>query len=643
MPMFSFTHPRPPATPRLSRFRLALSCAALAFLALTLTACKPMTVSESSHATKPPFTAASDLSLLSAPKVLPRNISLKAFDPHRDATQFSCRLQAEQAPALTAEAQALHEEAMTLTSPALWPNERNWPRAMQLWQQAAALGHWKAALMWLQTARTGQGLNSEKGQFQVPRSDAETVVAGMETLMRQGVADAFFWMGAFHETGYGVNLSADRAWAFWELAADLGSPLAQTKIAKALGFVDRAQERPNVAEWANHPLMFKLFECAHSQGYEKASYELGRNLAGMAKHNDLRQPRFPTPEAQYQYALQVLHDGVKFGSEAAANYLFVSFDDGEPLVNNFIDKSRARRYKHLANALWDNPDLRFPNLDRVIPLPPAKLPQWNGDVDQLIDAAKAVRVKPVAAKTAGANAPGRARIPEGHALVIPESLRAWAQRPIVGYQDILSSPGVRTGLAVAAYDGYYQPLHLWATHPQAHPRGGLPVGSLEVARMKALAEVPPLQFARGQALNLRGAYDWRLGTYFDNEGDHQLVYWRYAGQLQAVRPIVDHLARSGAVRSIAQATDTRCTDAQSCPVSGIWQPEVRNAEHPLAQVFNASLAGESWRRQAFVPQGQRLPSLTAQLAPVLGQGEAAQLNVQWRLMAACEAGFEEVG
>ena len=50
--------------------------------------------------------------------------------------------------------------------------------------------------------------------------------------------------------------------------------------------------------------------------------------------------------------------------------LFTSFDDGEPLVQNVVDKVRARRYKTLADALFNNPDLRFPNLYAVLPLPP---------------------------------------------------------------------------------------------------------------------------------------------------------------------------------------------------------------------------------------------------------------------------------
>ena len=54
------------------------------------------------------------------------------------------------------------------------------------------------------------------------------------------------------------------------------------------------------------------------------------------------------------------------------------------------DKARAERYSVFGDALYTNPDLRFPNLDKVLPLPPAPLPKWDSNKQTLIDAAKAV-------------------------------------------------------------------------------------------------------------------------------------------------------------------------------------------------------------------------------------------------------------
>ena len=114
-----------------------------------------------------------------------------------------------------------------------------------------------------------------------------------------------------------------------------------------------------------------------------------------------------TPQEQFARALQILHDGTKFGSEDAANSLSSSFFAGAPLVHHFIDPARGQRYSVLGDALWLNPDLRFPNLDKVLPLPPAPLPQWDGKPKSLINAAKGVRLAPQPLTTSAHQLPPR--------------------------------------------------------------------------------------------------------------------------------------------------------------------------------------------------------------------------------------------
>ena len=587
-------------------------------LCATLCACKP-----AMPAYAHPFTSKSDLALLSEQGVLPRNINLKTFDPHRDASGFTCRNQAASAPALTLQAEEMHEQAMALTRGDLWPNERDWPQAMKLWDQAAAQKHWKAALMWLQTARTGAGVNSEKGQFKVLPQTPEEVVSKMEVLMRQGVADAFFWMGEFHSVGYGVQLSTDRQWAFYELAADLGSPLAQTVIALALPYAERSQEKPGIAEWANQPLEFKLLECAHAQGHGKASHELGLLLNILAKARRLIPPS-TTPEEQFARAFQVLHDGVKFGSEDAAGYLSSSLRSGDPINRHQIDKVRADRYHALADALWHNPDLRFPNLDRVLPLPPAKLPQWDSNPDTLIDAAKAVRVTPRAQKLSGHAYPSdhRAHIPPGQTLQVPPHLARMPELP--GFTSILSTAPGATGMARATLTGYWQP-RVDAAHTSE---------SVSLTRLRRdLASRPPLRFGEGERMQLDVGH-----TNIPYEDTlHYFVTWHLMGWPVAQRMPQDWMAKAGTVRAIAAATQTGCKGDQSCPQSGIWQPHVVDEAHPLSRTLGtSSLESEGWKWQAFVEKGQRMPGLRAQGLPV----DDAQ--VDWRLMLAGESGFDGV-
>jgi hypothetical protein len=456
-----------------------------------------------------------------------------------------------------------------------------------------------------------------------------------EDLMRQGVPAAWFNMGQYYLNGVGpLKQDATVAYAFFQRAADMGSLHAQAMLGKALD--SQINEPPRL--WANRPIGRQMLECAFAQGSGDAAYQLGLTYRVEADGVIDRSER----EALYAKAVQRYHEGVKFGSMECARAMGSLLGLGEAAVGSAKDPIRARRYSAIEDYLWHHPDTRLPNLDRVLPLPPAKLPTWDGEAESLIKAAQAVRVTPTQPQQPAANAPGRARIPEGHSLVMPAERSQWAQQPIVGFKDILSAPGVRTGLSMAAFEGYYQPLHIWATHPQSRPAGGIPPGEYESLRMQAMAGLPPLHYRAGEPLDLRANQALNVHHYFAHEADHRLVYWFYKGTARAVQPLTDHLARARLVQAIAQATDQQCTDGQACPQSGIWQPEVGHPEHPLAKVFNGTLAGESWRRQAFVMSGQDLPKFATQLPPVLAEGEAAQLQLKWRLMVPCEAGLESL-
>ena len=46
------------------------------------------------------------------------------------------------------------------------------------------------------------------------------------------------------------------------------------------------------------------------------------------------------------------------------------------------DKERSKRYNIIWNYLTDNDYLqpKVPDLDEIVPLPPAKLPKWDGKI-----------------------------------------------------------------------------------------------------------------------------------------------------------------------------------------------------------------------------------------------------------------------
>jgi TPR repeat protein len=295
---------------------------------------------------------------------LPRNMHLKAFDPHRKT--FTCKHEADAVPAIDPEADQWNRQALGLTSRLLWPEDRDYKTAIQLWQRAAERKHWKAMLNLVNAYAHGEGV----------QRDTEHAVQIIEAAMRLGIPAAYDLMGTYHMDGIGVKPNASRAYAFWELAADMGSASAQAYIgSKLVGIYDD----PRGSFWGNRKIALKMLECGFAQGNGDAAYELGFALRGTDKSLDEDNDR----------ALHALHEGVKFGHADCASSLFVAFSNGKPIVNSVKDPSRADRYDVLAEALFHDPDLRLPNLDKILPLPPAVLPQWDGKKQTLIDAARA--------------------------------------------------------------------------------------------------------------------------------------------------------------------------------------------------------------------------------------------------------------
>jgi hypothetical protein len=188
-----------------------------------------------------------------------------------------------------------------------------------------------------------------------------------------------------------------------------------------------------------------MLECAFAQGYGDAGEKLSLIYA-----------RPHTPEAKLR-ALEVLHEGVKLGCANCAHSLaseFRGFDlsSGHNLPGH-VDTSRADRYFVLGDALehYDG-RLKLPNLDKILPLPPAPLPKWDGNKQTLIDAAKAVTLPPRARQ--GAMLHGREFMPEGHGVLplahSPYAVAGDQPVPETGYWLALYSPSM-TGAAKPAY------------------------------------------------------------------------------------------------------------------------------------------------------------------------------------------------
>ena len=94
-------------------------------------------------------------------------------------------------------------------------------------------------------------------------------------------------------------------------------------------------------------------------------------------------------EKKYQEAVKVLHQGAKNGDSQSARRLAHGFKNGLNENNKLDylalkpDAERHMRYKTIARYLSDNDYLqpKVPDLDKIVPLPPAKLPPWDSKIE----------------------------------------------------------------------------------------------------------------------------------------------------------------------------------------------------------------------------------------------------------------------
>ncbi len=317
-----------------------------------------------------------------------RYTKLPLFDPHRQS--FTCVYQDQQVPPIAPQAEAWFQQALALESPDIYAEDRDYPQIYRLYRQAAELNHWKAILNLAALILENHPALPERGR--------EPAIRWVEKAMELGVPDAWDRMGIYHQNGIVKGGNATSAYAFFQRAADMGSPSAMTFLGDKLG---GTYDSPDGEFWGNRPIAIEMLQCAMAQGYGDAAYELG-----------FYQSSGYSTEAK-ERALKTFHEGVKLGCAKCAKNLASEFrgfnmTSGKNLVG-YIDQARAQRYRVIGDTLdWYKGRLKLPNLDKVLPLPPAPLPKWDGNKKTLIDAAKTA----TPASAIGPNTPR-----EGHEMM----------------------------------------------------------------------------------------------------------------------------------------------------------------------------------------------------------------------------------
>lgn len=164
-----------------------------------------------------------------------------------------------------------------------------------------------------------------------------------------------------------VSVPPDSELTFLRKAADMGSREAQYTLGQMISSLDDEETREFRLK-----LMMKLYRCASEQGQGNASYWLGMFLPDYHKYDE---------------AVRAYYQGVKNGNYLSAFILFNAFKAGKDKgSNDFLDvetdEERARRYgiidSYLSTYEFMSPTV--PDLDDIVPLPPAPLPEWDGKI-----------------------------------------------------------------------------------------------------------------------------------------------------------------------------------------------------------------------------------------------------------------------
>jgi TPR repeat protein len=282
-----------------------------------------------------------------------RMASVPSLSAIKENLAFAC--QHEVIPAASADSDVLFQYARWLQKNNQLKQDPNTDLEItRLYRIAAENGHVKA------------NINLQNGSLR-----GKYTLRGHEHLrFSQGLIDAdvatgYYFVSVFLKNGIAdLKQDTEMSLRFLRKAADEGSAQAQYEIGDALAPRDRA---PDVAR--------QMRRCSAEQGQGPAALDLAIDLQ-IGK--------------QYRDALEVFQLGVAAGDSTSASFLQGGFSGPEPTnkldyLGQQADRERAGRYNKIWSILADysyaHP--KVPEINDILPLPPAKLPPWDGKLQWL--------------------------------------------------------------------------------------------------------------------------------------------------------------------------------------------------------------------------------------------------------------------
>lgn len=268
------------------------------------------------------------------------------YDAAHDTSEFKCAYESANLPAPDPEVELLYRYGMHLAA-AREPEA--FDKIARYFRIAAAHGHYLAATD-LEQLMSQHKINTSKR--------ADEIINLTKNLTTEDIPWAHLYMGVYLGLGYGVKQDIPASHYYLRRAADLGSPDAQYSIGREGIFYP---DPPAIT--------LPMLRCAMLQGHLYATrlyFEMTPN------------------DKNYIEALPGLQLATKSGNEESASFLAKSFNStglakGSIEFTSEESAERSRRYALIAKFLarYVNLHPQIPDIDQIVPLPPAKLPDWD--------------------------------------------------------------------------------------------------------------------------------------------------------------------------------------------------------------------------------------------------------------------------
>jgi hypothetical protein len=259
---------------------------------------------------------------------------------------FTCTHEADKLPSLDQEADQLFKYARYLEKK---EGPKEYSEIGNLYRRASRMKHYKAM----------GNLQSLLYQGLVPSPDPENEAVDLvEELIKMNVPFGYYIMGTYLEEGFGVKMDRDAAMKYFRKAADLGNPEGQTAVGNLLSY-----------KLFRFQLAREFYACAVDQGYAEAAFQLAMDYKSGSNRNATK---------YYQKAVERGHEIVAFFMSNSFGQINSPTDQMYYLGFDKAYPERARRYELIAKEINRNPSARFPDIDKIVPLPPIPLPEWDG-------------------------------------------------------------------------------------------------------------------------------------------------------------------------------------------------------------------------------------------------------------------------